>query len=219
MVAALVWVVPKSSSTRHPAGSTVPTPPSTNPWTTASTERTQARVLPPLTAVGDSVLLGAAQELTQRFGVRTVVDAVVSRTFRICADVVDALAASHRLELVLVHCGDNDFIDRADAERIARTVGDGRLVFVLLHVPRAWQSANNQILREVARRHRDTVVDFDAAARAWLPASTYFYADGYHLRPAGRVRYAELIADVLARRASQTTITTATGSSPPSTAP
>lgn len=140
--------------------------------------------------IGDSVMLGAASDLRAR-GYR--VDAVVSRQFTSGVGLVKELASTRRLpRKVVVHLGNNGTVLRTACDRLARVVTPERgLWLVTLKVPRSWRASNNRILRACAKRHDHVrLIPWSAYAhhhRSW------FAADGYHLTPIGRVRYARLI--------------------------
>jgi hypothetical protein len=141
--------------------------------------------------IGDSVMLGARTQL-RAHGIR--VDAVVSRQYAAGADLIASMAASGTLpRTVIVHLGNNGYLQRADCDRIARAAGPSRHVFLVsLKVPRGWRAANNQRLRACARAHDN------AQLIGWYEASAthpgWFAADGYHLTSSGARAYAGLIA-------------------------
>ena len=86
-------------------------------------------------AIGDSVMLGARDDLIAR-GFR--VNAQVSRQFRDVVPLVRELAAGgHLPENVIVHLGTNGAIDGADCDRLVRVAGPDRRIFlVTVKVPR-----------------------------------------------------------------------------------
>ena len=141
-------------------------------------------------AIGDSVMLGARDDLIAR-GFR--VNAQVSRQFRDVAPLVRDLAAGGHLPVnVIVHLGTNGLIDGADCDRLVHVAGRDRHVWlVTVKVPRPYRDANNARLRACAHRH-DTASLID-----WYGLSRYhrawFYGDGYHLRPSGQHEYAALL--------------------------
>ena len=87
-------------------------------------------------AIGDSVMLGAREELIAR-GIK--VNAVVSRQFRDAVPLVQRLKAAGRLRRkVIIHLGNNGIlIAAADCDRIAEIAGPGRTVYLVnLKIPR-----------------------------------------------------------------------------------
>jgi hypothetical protein len=143
-------------------------------------------------AIGDSVMLGAREELRAR-GVR--VDATVSRQFRDAVPIVRSMAVHGALRrLVVIHLGTNGIlIDGADCDAISKTAGKARRV-VLVTVTGPTSSvrkAQNTRLRACASRHVNTrVVDWYGHSRGH---GSWFYADGLHLTVAGQRAYAAFV--------------------------
>jgi hypothetical protein len=142
--------------------------------------------------IGDSVMLGARTQL-RAHGIR--VDAVVSRQFSAGADLVRSMAAAGTLpRTVIVHLGNNGYLDRADCDRLVGAAGRERDVYLVsLKVPRGWRAANNRRLRSCVRGHDN------AHLIGWYEASAdhpgWFAADGYHLTSPGARAYAHLIRE------------------------
>jgi hypothetical protein len=153
----------------------------------------EAAAIPPgRSAIGDSVMLGAKDELTGR-GFK--VNAVVSRQFRDAVPIVQQLKAAGRLrKKVVIHLGNNGIlIEPADCDRISAIAGPGRTVYLVnLKIPRSYRRAQNARLAACAQRRANTVLidwfDYSRTHPAW------FAADGYHLTGLGQTRYASLIA-------------------------
>src|SRR5262245_7281930 len=149
-----------------------------------------ARVPSGKLGIGDSVMLGARTQLRAR-GIR--VDAVVSRQYAAGAALIASMAADGTLpRTVIVHLGNNGYLERADCDRIARSAGPSRRVFLIsLKVPRGWRAVNNARLRACARAHDN------AQLIGWYEASAdhpgWFASDGYHLTSSGAGAYARLI--------------------------
>jgi len=186
---------------------TVAAPPSTVPATPAAT--VPATVAPvaappvapgggPIVALGDSVMLGAAPQLLERFGPGTLVDAQVGRTLWPIIGIVEALRAQGRLgERVVVHLGDNGGVDAALIARTMASLGDvDRVVWVTVKVPRSWEAPVNGILAaEVPKYPNARLLDWKGLATD----PSLFYEDGIHLRPAGAQVYAQLVEAALAQ--------------------
>ena len=154
-------------------------------------ERSQAAVPPGRHAIGDSVMLGAREELTAR-GIR--VNAIVSRQFRDAVPLVEQLKAAGRLRRrVIIHLGNNGIlIDPADCDRISEVAGPNRTVYLVnLKIPRSYRRTQNERLAACAQRRANTLL-ID-----WFGYShdhpTWFAADGYHLTPIGQAKYAAFI--------------------------
>lgn len=141
-------------------------------------------------AIGDSVMLGAAPQLSAR-GFR--VDAVESRQ-SYSGPALLRRKGSRLPSAVVVHLGTNGSFPLDVCRRIVRSAGPDRTVFlVTVHVPRSWQDGNNAVIRRCDRSFapdRVTVIDWHAAAsrnRGWL------YRDGVHLTPSGARGFARMI--------------------------
>jgi len=150
--------------------------------------------VPRVTAIGDSVMLGAKAALEQRFGGDIHVDAAVSRQFGTAIDILRTLRDQGRLSpTVVVHMGTNGVITHEQFETLMGVLADRpRVVIVNLKVPRRWEAPDNAVLADGVRRHPNTVLlDWHAVGSS---RPDIFWTDGYHLRPHGAQLYAELIA-------------------------
>ncbi len=149
--------------------------------------------VPRVTAVGDSVMLGAKAALEQRFGGDILVDAAVSRHFGTAIDILRGLRDQGRLSpVVVVHMGTNGLITTAQFDALMEVLADRpRVVIVNLKVPRRWEGPDNAVLADGVRRHPNArLLDWHAVGSA---RPDIFWTDGYHLRPHGAQLYAELI--------------------------
>jgi hypothetical protein len=151
-----------------------------------------AGIPPGRVAIGDSVMLGAKDELVAR-GFR--VNATVSRQFRDVVPLLEQMKSAGRLRRkVIIHLGNNGIlIDAADCNRISEIAGPHRVVYLVnLKIPRRYRSFQNQRLTACAERRANTVlVNWFSFSR---DHSFWFAADGFHLTPTGQARYAGFIA-------------------------
>jgi peptidoglycan/LPS O-acetylase OafA/YrhL len=145
----------------------------------------------PLLAIGDSVMLGAADILTSR-GV--TVDAVKSRPYRQALEIVNYLKSVNRLgDFVIIHLGTNNYVDQQTLDEIMAPLAETELVlFLTAHVPtKPWQDPNNELIRALPDRFGNAkVLDWHQIASANL---NYLYRDKVHLNLKGQVFYADLI--------------------------
>lgn len=149
-----------------------------------------------VTAIGDSVLLGA------RTAVRTAlpgvtVNAEVGRQFNVLPGVIRSLAGAGSLRSsVVVHLGTNGPPTEADLKKSLDALsGQRRVVLVTTSEPRSWQDLTNQRIRAAAAGRPNVVVaDWNAAASGH---PDYFVADGVHLSVAGAAAYANTISAAL----------------------
>jgi peptidoglycan/LPS O-acetylase OafA/YrhL len=150
-----------------------------------------------VSAIGDSVMLGAVGELQKDIKGLTVVDAEVGLQVYAATDTLRYRRALGQLgDVVIVHLGNNGTFTRGQFDEIMRILsGVDRVVFVNVSVPRAWEEANNEVIAEGVERYPNTVlVDWHSAS---ADRAEIFYRDGYHLRPEGQRLYADLISSYL----------------------
>ena len=147
---------------------------------------------PRLTAIGDSVMLGAAPALEAVIG-PIGIDAATSRHVKPVIGLLSRYANQGLLgDTVILHIGNNGAISKDHFSDIMEVLADRTVLFVNLRVPRDWQDWNNSVLREGVAKHRNAyLVDWHSAS-ATKPG--IFYPDGYHLNPEGATFYAETVA-------------------------
>jgi hypothetical protein len=168
------------------------------PDTTTSAPPTTVAAEPPppptITAVGDSVMLGAAEALGDALGPHATVDGLVSRSFANGVSVLAGLADEKRLgDIVVVHLGTNGPIDDGLLEDLmAATKPADRVLALTVRVPRRWEDQVNETLRVGAKRFpKLELIDWHAAAD---DRPKLFVEDGVHLTGNGRTFYADLVA-------------------------
>ncbi|MFZ9359320.1 MAG: acyltransferase family protein, partial [Ilumatobacteraceae bacterium] len=148
-------------------------------------------------AIGDSVMLGAANVLTQR-GV--TVDAVKSRPYRQALEIANFMKSVNRLgSVVIIHLGTNNTVDEKTLDEIMVPLRDVPLVlFVTVHVPsEVRQNTNNRRINELPARYENVkVLDWYAIATAH---PEYLYSDKIHIRPEGQKVYADLMMQAIGR--------------------
>lgn len=149
-----------------------------------------------VTAIGDSVMLGAARQLAADAAADDFtidVDAAVSRAMVSALGLLSQREAGGELgNVLLIHMGNNGPIDDEQVEQVFEIAGaDRRVVFLNLRVPRYWEEPNNEVLARVVPEHANAVlIDWHAATE---PHPELFWRDGIHLRPEGAVFYSDLI--------------------------
>ncbi len=152
-----------------------------------------------ITAVGDSVMLGAADELGRQLG-SIDIDAASGRGSGGVLQVLQARAAAGDLEsTVLIQTGNNGPLIADQLEAILAVAGSARrIVLVNVRVPRPWEGANNALIAAAASRHPNLVLIDWYGASAGRPE--LFWDDQMHLRPAGAAFYAQLVTGALSGR-------------------
>jgi peptidoglycan/LPS O-acetylase OafA/YrhL/LysM repeat protein len=149
--------------------------------------------LPRITAIGDSVMLGAVQQLASALGAIDI-DAQISRQASAIVGLLQARKASGRLgEVVIVHVGNNGILSAPQIDEMMQLLADvRRVVFVNVRIPRRWESLSNAALAEKVPLYPNAVlVDWYSAS---INRPELFWSDGIHLRPEGAQVYAALIA-------------------------
>ena len=154
-----------------------------------------------VTAVGDSVMLAAAQQLHAALpGI--YIDAVVSRQMSAGLQIVRQLADSGRLRpIVVVGLGTNGAVTSAQIRQLHAEIGPSRwLVLVNTYAARPWQDQVNGTLAAAARRYPHVlVVNWHAAIAG---RTSLLWDDDIHPRPSGAILYARLVKG-LVRAAGQ----------------
>ena len=153
----------------------------------------------PTTAIGDSVLVGAAEALAARMGPALAVDAIIGRQMEEADELLAAIAAEGRLgQVVLLHLGNNGPFSAEQIDQVFATIGPDRTVLLVnVLVPRRWEGEVNDQLAAAAARHPNAVlVDWRSLVTA-EPGLTR--DDGFHLTAAGAERYADLVTGQMPR--------------------
>ena len=148
-------------------------------------------------AIGDSVMLGAANVLTQR-GV--TVDALKSRPYRQALEIANFMKSVNRLgSVVIIHLGTNNTVDEKTLDEIMVPLKDVPVVlFVTVHVPsEVRQNTNNRRINELPLRYENVkILDWYSIA---LAHPEYLYSDKIHIRPEGQKIYADLMMQAIGR--------------------
>ncbi len=148
-------------------------------------------------AIGDSVMLGAANVLTRR-GV--TVDALKSRPYRQALEIANFMKSVNRLgSVVIIHLGTNNTVDEKTLDEIMVPLRDVPVVlFVTVHVPsEARQNTNNRRINELPLRYENVkILDWYSIA---LAHPEYLYSDKIHIRPEGQKIYADLMMQAIGR--------------------
>ena len=150
-----------------------------------------------VSAIGDSVMLGAVGGPQKDIHGLTVVDAEVGLQVYAATDTLRYRRSLGQLgDVVIVHLGNNGTFTKGQFDEIMRVLsGVDRVVFVNVAVPRAWEDPNNEVIAEGVERYPNAVlVDWHSAS---ADRPEIFYKDGYHLRPGGQRLYADLISSYL----------------------
>ena len=184
-------------------GATVPGTPHPPASPSGTADRIPPRVLGrDVTAIGDSVMLAAAQQLRAVLP-GSYIDAQVSRQMSQGIAVLRQLARRGELRpIVVVGLGTNGPITMPQVRALQAVAGLQRtLVLVNTFVPRPWQSEVNAVVAAAARRYGDvTMANWYTTIRN---RTGLLWGDGVHPQPAGAVLYARMVAAEVQRAASR----------------
>jgi len=180
---------PQVTPTSAPSPTPVPPTPTPVPTPTAPASLL-ARYH--VTAIGDSVMLGALQPLQDALP-NLGIDAEVGLSLPRALSLLQSRAKAGQLgQIVVIHVGNNGWMTEDEVEQLFDIIGDTRqVILVNVKVPRQWEANNNAVLARVSQRHPNvTLIDWHAASTGH---PEYFWDDGIHLRPEGAQAYAHLV--------------------------
>jgi hypothetical protein len=149
----------------------------------------------PMTVVGDSLAVGAADGLVALMPATTV-DAAVSRQATEVFDRVTQRRAAGQLDaVVVIQTGTNGVVEEDQLRAALEQLSDRqRVVLVTSHGPHWWQAEANEVLTAVGGDFPNVrIADFAGASAG---RSDYFVEDGIHLTQAGLAAYTQLITQV-----------------------
>ena len=149
-----------------------------------------------VTALGDSVMVGAAHTLVA--GIANIeVDAEVGRqTSAIIGALRDRVSAGTLGRVVVLHVGNNGTITEEQFDEIMSIAGsDRRVIFLSITVPRDWAAPNNDVINDGIARHPNAVLaDWNAACLANPDA---LWTDGVHIGATGAALYLDVVVGQL----------------------
>lgn len=145
----------------------------------------------PIVGIGDSVMLGAIDNLYQLFP-KGYFDAKVSRSVWVAKDMLKDLKDKQLLgSPIIINLGTNGDCSETCKQEIMKEC-EGKQVFWVT-VINDHKIHMNDKLKEFASRYENLhIIDWYTIANGH---SEYFYADGIHLTEAGRVAYTNAIYD------------------------
>lgn len=187
-----------TTTTTDPAADTSTTTATTTPVTVPGGQKAipDLRVdgkLPFVTAIGDSVMVGAAPALIATFGRDNIwIDAEKGRQAKGLPDLITTLKNERGLGgIVVVHIGTNGTFTEEQIRATAAAVGDIPIVFVTARADRSWvPSVNENLARVVPTLPHAYLVDWYAYSNSH---NDWFGHDGVHPDEEGRLKYANLI--------------------------
>ena len=194
-LAAQAEVVPSESPSPAPSPAAQAPPPAAPVQRPLVAQPPPVRV--PVTAIGDSVMLGAAPALKARLGGEGYIDAGVSRQFSAGIAVAHTLREQNRLgRVAVVHLGNNGKVTGYDIDLMMQELTPVETVlFVTVRVDEPWREMSTEALVSATGRHpKLKIVDWHDYSR---DRPEWFGSDGTHLGPTGAGAYADLVASAI----------------------
>jgi hypothetical protein len=149
-----------------------------------------------LIALGDSVMLGAAEEL-QALGF--AVDAVKSRQMIDFVPTMQQIRTNRTFgSVAVIHLGTNGPFSQETLNSMMATLVDVPIVLIFTgKADRGWVAGNNERTRALVGAYPNvTVIDWEVLSQQCQ--GTCFYEDGIHLTDSGQRFYAGLVKSALA---------------------
>lgn len=151
------------------------------------------------TAFGDSVMLGAAQNMKDLFP-DVVVDANVNRQVYSSKDLIQNLADEDLLkDPVVIGLGTNGDFTEAQFAEFMKLLGDRQVYWLNVHAPslRIQGVVNDALTKYAASYDNLTIIDWYSYSK---DHSDWFYDDQVHLTPTGRIGYTKLLFETLTKK-------------------
>ncbi|MEE1044445.1 MAG: acyltransferase family protein [Olegusella sp.] len=156
-----------------------------------------------ITIIGDSVPLGAADDMAKAFPY-ALVDCKVSRQMSAGAQLLADYVSQGVVGDTVVSClGTNGSLTEEDIDAFVQAAGSDRTVWLVNNrVPSGPQDANNALLASYADAHDNVnLIDWYATSAGH---DDWFWDDGTHLRPDGAAAYTQMLVDALGYSAPAT---------------
>lgn len=151
-----------------------------------------------ITAIGDSVMVGAGPWLAANFAGLDI-DAAVGRQVSQAVSLLRQRRDEGTLARnVLLHIGNNGTFTASQFDQIMEIAGpDRRVFFINVHVPRSWEEANNRVISQGADRYPNAyLIDWAGTVAGH---DELFAADGVHIAARGASIYTGLVVQALTR--------------------
>lgn len=145
-----------------------------------------------ITAIGDSVMLGAAPEVIKHIP-QCVIDAKEARQVSDAIEVVEKLREEDNLgDIVLIGLGTNGTFSQSDAQQLLDALSGKEIYWLTAYGKELqWQDEVNTKI-DTLKSSNPVLHVIDWAGEA-QEHEDWFYEDGIHLNPMGQQAYAEFI--------------------------
>lgn len=150
-----------------------------------------------VSAIGDSVMLGAAGSLQENVpGIN--VDARESRQMSAAFGIVSKMKKEGTLgDVVVIGLGTNGTFEKEDGQKLIKQIGEKHQIYWVLTYGKnlSYQNDVNKTIKQLAKKYKTvSTIDWPSQAAAhpeWL------YGDGIHLNSAGQQGYAQMIKSAI----------------------
>ncbi|HHB0720096.1 TPA: acyltransferase family protein [Enterococcus faecium] len=145
--------------------------------------------------IGDSVMLGAYQELKETFKKEALVDAKESRQITALPEILKEHKDLVSYQQIVIGLGTNGVITDEAIEQTMSLLKDKKVYWVNIKAPTGWQDTINATLATLPNQYSNiTMIDWYSESKNH---SEFFYDDETHLNESGRTAYAKYIASVI----------------------
>ena len=156
-----------------------------------------AKRWPRIVMLGDSVMIGAEENLAARLGPGFSMDAKVGRQADEFLDIVEAIKRQgHHPAAMVIQWGNNGPLYSEDMAALRKaTTNVGQLFLISDHAPVSWQDESNEAIAEASKLwHHTTEIPWAQTAEE---GGESLFWDGIHLTPKGAGVYARLVSKVV----------------------
>ena len=143
----------------------------------------------PVTFVGDSILLAAADKIQEIFP-KAIIDGKIGRQLYSSPATLQELISKDKMaNRVVTLLGTNGTFSQKQLDEYIRTLGDRELYFVTIFAPVKWNNEVNQQLQEAKTRHANVhIIDWYEFAKNH---AEWFYEDKIHPNTQGAEELAQ----------------------------
>lgn len=146
-----------------------------------------------ITAIGDSVLLGASPAVKKRFS-KIFIDAKISRQVCQAQEIAKDLNKNGQLwDTVIIALGTNGNFNKKTGQDLINYIGKKRKIYWINVYGKSvsWQKTVNQTIQGLSEKNENvTVIDWASEAPSH---KDWFYGDGIHLNAKGQKGYANFL--------------------------
>ncbi|EOH55521.1 hypothetical protein UA3_01851 [Enterococcus faecium EnGen0263] len=145
--------------------------------------------------IGDSVMLGAYQELKETFPKEALVDAKESRQITALPEILKEHKDLVSYQQIVIGLGTNGVITDDAIEQTMSLLKDKKVYWVNIKAPTGWQDTINATLAKLPNQYSNiTMIDWYSESKNH---PEFFYDDETHLNESGRTAYAKYIDSVI----------------------